>query len=153
MRALDLKIPPVALTAIFALLMWLIAASVPALSLALPWRAALALMSVAAGFAVALAGVIAFRRAKTTVSPLTPETTSAMVTSGVYGVSRNPMYVGFLLVLIGWAAFLSHALAFALLPLFVAYMNRFQIEPEERALSAKFGGQFQEYRRSVRRWV
>jgi protein-S-isoprenylcysteine O-methyltransferase Ste14 len=76
-----------------------------------------------------------------------------MVTSGVYGVSRNPMYVGFLLVLIGWAAFLSHALAFALLPLFVAYMNRFQIEPEERALSAKFGGQFQEYRRSVRRWV
>jgi len=123
------------------------------LSLALPWRAALALMSVAAGFAVALAGVIAFRRAKTTVSPLTPETTSAMVTSGVYGVSRNPMYVGFLLVLIGWAAFLSHALAFALLPLFVAYMNRFQIEPEERALSAKFGGQFQEYRRSVRRWV
>jgi protein-S-isoprenylcysteine O-methyltransferase Ste14 len=153
MRALDLKIPPVALTAIFAMLMWLIAASVPALSLALPWRAALALMSVAAGFAVALAGVIAFRRAKTTVSPLTPETTSAMVTSGVYGVSRNPMYVGFLLVLIGWAAFLSHALAFALLPLFVAYMNRFQIEPEERALSAKFGGQFQEYRRSVRRWV
>ena len=63
------------------------------------------------------------------------------------------MYVGFLLALIGWAAYLSHALALVLLPVFVAYMNRFQISPEERALSAKFGPEFDTYKQSVRRWL
>ena len=63
------------------------------------------------------------------------------------------MYLGFLFALLGWAVFLSHLLAIALLPFFVLYMNRFQIEPEERALLAKFGEQFNEYRRSVRRWL
>ena len=153
MQALELKVPPVALTAIFALLMWVITVSVPAFALALPWRTAIALVLFSAGFGIACAGVLAFRGARTTVNPVTPEATTAMVTSGVYRVSRNPMYVGFLLALIGWAAFLSHALAFALLPFFVLYVNRFQIVPEERVLADKFGGQFHQYKRSVRRWV
>lgn len=76
-----------------------------------------------------------------------------MVTSGVYRVSRNPMYLGFLLALAWWVVFLSHLLAFALLPLFMWYMNRFQIVPEERALAAKFGSEFTEYSRAVRRWL
>ena len=63
------------------------------------------------------------------------------------------MYLGFLLALTGWAVFLSHALAFALLPAFVLYMNRFQILPEERALASKFGHQFTDYSHSVRRWL
>ena len=105
------------------------------------------------GIAIALAGVMKFHQAKTTVNPIRPEKTSAMVTSGVYRLSRNPMYLGFLLALVAWAIWLSHALAFAFLPFFVIYMNRFQIIPEERALAAKFGGKFTEYRNSVRRWL
>lgn len=153
MPALELKIPPFALGPVVGVLMWLLSAYVPSLALALPWRLILALTLVVAGMTIALAGVLEFHQNKTTVNPLTPEAASAMVTSGVYRFSRNPMYLGLLLSLVGWAVWLSHLLAMALLPFFVLYMNRFQIEPEERALSAKFGGQFEAYARSVRRWV
>jgi protein-S-isoprenylcysteine O-methyltransferase Ste14 len=153
MQALELRIPPVALVLLFVVTMWLLSGSVQSLALALPWRAPVAFMLWSAGFAIALAGLFEFRRAKTTVNPLTPEAATAIVTSGIYRWSRNPMYVGLLLALIGWGVWLSHLLAFALLPFFILYMNRFQIEPEERALSAKVGGLFRDYQRSVRRWL
>jgi protein-S-isoprenylcysteine O-methyltransferase Ste14 len=110
-------------------------------------------MFCAVGVAIIVAGFLAFRQAKTTVNPLTPQATTAIVTSGIYRFSRNPMYLGFLVVLTGWAMYLSNLLAFAFLPLFVLYINRFQIVPEERALYAKFSHVFTAYKRSVRRWV
>ena len=100
-----------------------------------------------------LAGFYEFQKAKTTFNPMTPDAASSVVTSGIYHVSRNPMYVGFLLLLTTWAIFLSHPLPFLFLPVFVTYMNRFQISPEERALSAKFGEEYDAYKRSVRRWL
>jgi protein-S-isoprenylcysteine O-methyltransferase Ste14 len=151
-NALELKVPPLALVAVFGAVMWLASAS-SAFTLSLPWRSGFALILCTVGFAIVLAGVVAFRRVKTTVNPLTPEATTAMVTEGVYRFTRNPMYLGFLLVLAGWAMYLSNVLAFALLPLFVLYMNRFQIVPEERALSAKFPDAFTAYKCSVRRWL
>ena len=151
-NALELKVPPLALVFLFGALMWLVSAY-SVFTIALPWRSAFALMFGIVGFTTLLAGVLAFRRAKTTVNPLTPEATTAMVTSGIYRFTRNPMYVGFLLVLAGWAIYLCNLLAFALLPLFVCYMNRFQIAPEERALRAKFSNVFTAYVCSVRRWL
>jgi len=153
MQALELKIPPPALMLLFAVTMWLLSVSAPSLALALPWRVPVALILWSAGIAIALAALFEFRRAKTTVNPFTPEAAAAIVTSGIYRYSRNPMYVGLLLALSGWFVWLSHLLAFVLLPMFVLYINRFQIEPEERALSAKFGGLFRDYRHSVRRWL
>ena len=153
MSTLELKVPPVALVLIFGVAMWLVSAYEASLAFTLPWRTAIAVAFVGAGVIISLAGVVAFRKAKTTVNPTKPGTTSAMVTSGVYRLSRNPMYVGFLFVLTGWAAFLSHTLPFAFLPFFVAYMNCFQISPEERVLSAKFGSEFADYKQSVRRWL
>jgi protein-S-isoprenylcysteine O-methyltransferase Ste14 len=151
--ALELKVPPVAIVFAVAVGMWLLSRSTAALRFAMPGRVAVAVVLAGMGFAISAAGVMHFRRAKTTVNPLNPEAATAMVTSGIYRFSRNPMYLGFLIALTGWAAFLSHVLAFALLPVFVAYMNRFQIMAEERALAAKFGRQFSDYRNSVRRWV
>jgi protein-S-isoprenylcysteine O-methyltransferase Ste14 len=119
----------------------------------LPWRHGLAVIIFGVGILLILAGVYAFQKAKTTVNPTKPAAASSVVTSGVYRLSRNPMYVGFLLALIGWATFLSHTLPFLLLPAFVAYMNRFQISPEERALSAKFGDEYETYKQAVRRWL
>ncbi|MCY1553776.1 Phospholipid methyltransferase [compost metagenome] len=106
-----------------------------------------------AGAFVALFGVASFRRAKTTVNPTTPGAASALVDSGIYRYSRNPMYLGLLLVLAGWGLWLAHALALLGLPAFVVYMNRFQIAPEERALTAVFGDAFAAYRQKVRRWI
>jgi protein-S-isoprenylcysteine O-methyltransferase Ste14 len=153
MHLLELKIPPPAVALIFGILMWVLTATEPSLALSLPWRTTAALMFLTAGFATSLAGLIEFRRAKTTVNPFTPEASAAIVTSGIYRFSRNPMYTGLLLALIGWAVWLDHLLAFTLLPFFVLYINRFQIQPEERALAAKFGAPFREYTRSVRRWL
>jgi protein-S-isoprenylcysteine O-methyltransferase Ste14 len=75
------------------------------------------------------------------------------VISGIYKLSRNPMYLGFLLVLVGWAVFLSNALAFVFVPAFIFYMNRFQIDPEEKALVGKFGQEFVDYKSRVRQWL
>jgi protein-S-isoprenylcysteine O-methyltransferase Ste14 len=151
-NALELKVPPVVLTILFSALMWL-ASTYSTSTIALPWRSTFASIVGAVGLAIFLAGVLAFRRAKTTVNPLTPEAATAMVCSGIYRFTRNPMYLGFLLLLAGWAIYLSNLLALAFLPLFVWYLNRFQIRPEERVLCDKFPNAFAAYMCSVRRWL
>ena len=102
--------------------------------------------------AFAIAGVIAFRRSRTTVNPLHPEQATALVTRGVYRLSRNPMYAGMLLLLLAWATRLSNTAALAGPLLFALYITRFQIIPEERALTALFGEKYAAYRAKVRRW-
>ena len=153
MNALELKLPPVPLAMIFGGAMWLAAVSLPAFAFALPGHIAVACLLGGLGIICALAGIVAFRHAMTTFNPMQPGAAAVLVTSGAYRLSRNPMYVGLLLVLGGWAVFLSHALGFLFLPAFVAYMNRFQIAPEENALSSKFGEDFAAYQQSVRRWL
>ncbi|MBU2112947.1 MAG: isoprenylcysteine carboxylmethyltransferase family protein [Gammaproteobacteria bacterium] len=153
MQALELKIPPLLLVVLFALAMWLFAQRVPPLVLPFSWRLVLAGIFAAAGIAVALSGVMAFRRANTTVDPRVPQQSSSLVIRGIYRYSRNPMYVGFLLLLMAWAFYLTSAAALALLPLFVLYMNRFQIVPEERFLLQKFGADYHAYTKQVRRWL
>jgi protein-S-isoprenylcysteine O-methyltransferase Ste14 len=150
---MELKIPPVALVLIFAVLQWLLAHFVSALTFLVPFRVPLAAVLATVGVALPIAAVVAFRTANTTVDPTRPEATSAMVIRGIYKLSRNPMYFGFLLMLASLAVVLMNALAFILLPAFVVYMNRFQIVPEERMLSNKFGAEFETYRQTVRRWI
>jgi protein-S-isoprenylcysteine O-methyltransferase Ste14 len=153
MRWLELKVPPLLVWLVFAGAMFGVAYLAPGFSYALPARFTLALALAALGAAVALAGVVAFRSKRTTVNPLTPGASSSVVSSGVYRVSRNPMYLGFLLALAGWALYLSNAVAVLLLPAFLAYMTQYQIKPEERALLTKFGPEFAQYMARVRRWV
>lgn len=153
MRALELKVPPVALVLLAGAGMFLVARYAPAFAWAVPGREVLAGLLFASGVVIAVAGVLAFRRMHTTVNPTRPETSSAVVSTGIYGITRNPMYLGMLLVLAAWAVWLGSVLALLFLPLFVAWMTRFQIVPEERALSDRFGPVYAEYRRSVRRWI
>ncbi len=127
MQWLDLKVPPVLVWLVFAGAMFGVAYVAPAISYTLPARFALALALVVLGGAVALAGVVAFRSKRTTVNPLTPGASSSVVASGVYRVSRNPMYLGFFLALGGWALYLSNAGAVLLLPAFLAYLTQYQI--------------------------
>jgi protein-S-isoprenylcysteine O-methyltransferase Ste14 len=82
-----------------------------------------------------------------------PESSSSLVVSGIYKLTRNPMYLGLLLVLLGWAIYLTNVLVFLLLPAFILYINRFQIAPEERALTALFGQEFAAYKSRTRRWL
>lgn len=153
MTSIELKIPPLALCLAFGGLIYTVSDALPSTDVAIPYRRWLAVMVAGIGAGFSVAGVAAFRRMNTTVNPTTPDATSTMVTSGVYRISRNPMYAGFLLMLLSEALLLSNLAAFLLLPVFVTYLNRFQIEPEERALKDKFGDAFITYRDSVRRWL
>ncbi len=153
MNAFELKIPPVIVVFLTGLLMWFVSWKVSRLDFALPFKAVFAGAIVLAGMAISLRGVIEFRRARTTVNPTRPESSSSLVRSGIYRRTRNPMYLGFLLILTGWAVWLANVAAFAFLPAFILFMNRFQIAPEERALTSLFGEDFKTYCANVRRWI
>jgi protein-S-isoprenylcysteine O-methyltransferase Ste14 len=153
LKALELKIPPPVVALVVAGAMWAIARATPPMPIP-PSISALAAGTLAlAGFAIALSGVLAFRRARTTIHPHKPQETSALVITGIYRFSRNPMYLGLLLVVLAWAVFLSAAWSFAGPVAFVLYIGRFQIHPEERVLSAKFGEAYAVYNSKVRRWL
>lgn len=152
-HALELKIPPLALVLGFALLMWLAATCAPGFKLGFPFQPIAAWVIGSSGIIICLLGVTAFKRAETTVNPTKPESCSSLVTSGIYRRTRNPMYLGFLLMLAGWAVAQANLMAFLALPAFVLYLNQFQIQPEERALTTIFGDEFKKYRSSVRRWI
>jgi protein-S-isoprenylcysteine O-methyltransferase Ste14 len=152
-RTLELKIfPPVVMLGTGAL-MWLLSRVAAARWTGLPGQRIVAGLAIAAGIGCLLLGVVAFRRSRTTFNPTTPHAATALVASGIFRFTRNPMYLGFLLVLLGWALFLSNGLALLGLPAFILYMNRFQIAPEERALAALFGADFAAYKARVRKWL
>ena len=153
MNSLELKVPPVAQVIVTAAAMAGVSKVVPALKFSLKGSAALAVGLGAIGLGSAILGVTQFKKAQTTPNPQALEKVSSLVTSGIYQYSRNPMYVGLVLILFSWALYLSHFLAFVLLPIFILYMTRFQIQPEERMLAQKFGKAYQTYKAKVRRWV
>ena len=153
-NALELRIPPAAVALVVAAAMWYASSNCP-LSIPVPFvaRAIAAAILVLLGAGIGIAGIIEFRRARTTVNPIRLDTASALVVSGIYRTSRNPMYLGMLFALFGWATFLSDATAFIVASVFAIYLNRFQIAPEERVLSALFGAEFADYKGRVRRWL
>jgi protein-S-isoprenylcysteine O-methyltransferase Ste14 len=110
MPSLELKVPPVAIMLLVALMMWLISLLTPVVELTFFARALIAATFATTGIAVALAGVASFIKAHTTVNPTTPESASSLVDSGIYRIIRNPMYLGLLCMLIGWAVFLASPL-------------------------------------------
>ena len=153
MDRLELKIPPPIVALLVGVIMWQLATLGPAL----PWpqdtRRWLAPVLALAGAGFDFSGLVAFVRRHTTINPLAPRKTTALVTSGVYRITRNPMYLGLALLLTAWAVWLSAAWALLGPLVFVAYITRFQILPEERALSALFGQPYRDYTRRVRRWL
>ena len=153
MNALALKVPPVAQVIITAAAMYGVSKMVPALTFSLNGSTALAVGLGVIGMSLGVMGVTQFRKAQTTPNPQALEKVSSLVTSGIYGYSRNPMYLGLVLILLGWAFYLPHFLSFVLLPVFILYMTRFQIQPEEEMMARKFGKTYQAYLNKVRRWI
>lgn len=153
MDRLELKLPPVLLVALVAAGMWWLAAVTVSFEAMPLVRGAFALLLAIKGGWIAAAGVIAFRKAETTVNPMTPEESSRVVQHGIYRYTRNPMYLGFLFVLVAWAVWLAAPWALLGPVLYVAWMTRFQILPEERALAERFGDEYRAYCRRTRRWV
>ncbi len=153
MRFLELKLPPLAVLLACGAVMWFVAKRFPSPGFAFARQGALAALVLLAGVAIGLKGVLAFRRHATTVNPMTPDNASLVVTTGIFSITRNPMYLGLAVVLVAWTIFLGSLPAGLGVPAFLAYMTAFQIVPEERILGNKFGAAYDEYRRRVRRWI
>jgi len=100
-----------------------------------------------------IAALIAFARARTTINPVEPEQAKTLVTTGLYQISRNPMYLAMALILLGGALRVGNIGAFIAPTLFVWAITMFQIKPEERALQSIFGEDFKAYRQQTRRWL
>lgn len=153
MKALELKVPPVAVFIIVAILMYWAQLFAISAHFFVPYPTIILLISIGISGVVGISGIWAFRRAKTTVNPLQPETASSVVDSGIYQYTRNPMYLGLLVLLIGMGLYFQNLVSISLVIIFVAYMNQFQIKPEERALERRFGEEYLDYLQSVRRWL
>ncbi len=153
MKFLELRIPPPLVALAVGVAMWWRAGWQPTLPLA-PWLRVTLLAAVAVpAIAIAISGVLALRRAGTILDPIHVDRTSTLVTTGGYGISRNPMYVGLTLLLLAWAIWFVAPWAFAGPVLFGLYTYRFQILPEERAMESKFGAEYIAYKQRVRRWL
>lgn len=153
MRWLELKVPPPVVVLVAAALMWLASSLVAPLAVPSGVRASIAVVLACLGAAIDVVAIVTFRRASTTVHPMKPQRAATLVTSGVFRISRNPMYLGLVLYLVAWAVYLSNWLAALFVPLFVLYLNRFQIAPEERVLESLFGEKYATYKESVGRWL
>jgi len=153
LRTLELKLPPPLVGLLVGAAMWCLAGFGQPLVWPEAVRWVLTALLVLVGGAFDLTGLIAFVRRRTTVNPLKPGNTSALVTGGVYRVTRNPMYLGMACLLTAWAVWLGALWPWLGPVAFVAYITRFQIRPEERVLTALFGQPYTDYTRRVRRWL
>lgn len=150
---LALKIPPAIVTLFIAVAMWWIDQY-----LNFQWAIFgssfwISFIFLGIGGIFGLLGLVEFYKASTSINPHKPTNASRLVTNGIYNLSRNPMYVALLFILIGYGFYLGNVLTLLGIPLFVGYMNRYQIIPEEKVMGQKFGEEFQKYKSEVRRWL
>ena len=153
LQSLETRIPPLLLTILFADFM-LALSELNTLPMGRnAFTSGLAIFCLCSSLAFTGLSLLAFYRANTTLDPHHPERSTQLVQKGIYRITRNPIYVAFLLVLLAWGLLLAEGLALASVPLFIMYMNRFQIAPEESALAAHFGSDYLRYCRQVNRWL
>jgi len=151
---LKLLIPPPLVALAAGFLIWQTSKAAPQLLIHVPAQLGVAILVASVGLFIELTGVIQFFSRRTTVNPLKPNTSSHLITDGFYRFSRNPMYVGMMLLLLAWSVHLG---ALILGPCAIAlamwYLTIFQIKPEEEALETMFGKDYQTYKSQVRRWI
>lgn len=149
---MKLKLPPLLIFVIFLGLMYFLSKYLPIGDFEFFGSKYLIFTLLGSAILIAFISILQFSRSKTTIDPRVPSKVSKLVTYGVYKFSRNPMYLALLLILLAWGLWLGNAFNTLLAAGFVGYMNRFQIIPEEEALTAMFGKRYQQYCKQVRRW-
>lgn len=150
---MKLIIPPPVQALICALAMWLLATRLPQFGFSFAFQQKIAILIAGIGILIDLISVGLFTQYKTTVSPFSPDKTNKLVTTGMYRYSRNPMYLGMCIILTGLALWLGNFAAFLMVVVYVWFVTRLQIMPEEEILTAKFGKEYTDYIARVRRWI
>lgn len=152
LEKLELRVPPALVFGLFAAAMFLLGRFLPVGQFDFTGREALMWALLGLGVLTGALAVVQVLGAGNSLNPHHPERTKALVERGIYDLSRNPMYLALLMMLLSWGLYLGNAFNTLLAALFVAYMNRFQIGPEERILEQKFGPAYRQYCKLVRRW-
>lgn len=150
---MELKIIPVIQVIIAWILMTLLQYLFPAFTFDSTLNSSLAILLLAIGILIGFFAIYSFRHHNTTVNPTTPEESSKVVDSGIYQFSRNPMYLAMLLALMAYTCYLGNPLNVSICWLFIWYISKYQIIPEERMLTKLFGQHYRDYQRRVRRWL
>ncbi|RDV24303.1 isoprenylcysteine carboxylmethyltransferase family protein [Alteromonas aestuariivivens] len=151
MRKLELKIPPVVVLLLTLLMAWQIARSQ---LLPLPsFFQATGCVIILLGCTFVFNGAYTFRKHKTTLDPRNPDKTSQLVKSGAFKYTRNPMYLGMLFIQLGAVGVLQEGFSLVSVPILMAYLQKFQIRPEERQMRRLFGQVYKDYCKQTRRWL
>lgn len=153
LERLRLKVPPLMQCALVAALMWLLARSLDAdTSYSAVWSL-LVMLVVAAGITLITLALLTLHFGRTTLDPRRPEHTARLITRGIFAYSRNPIYLGMLVLLSGWSLYLDSLYAVPGLPIYLGLVTWLQILPEERVLGLRFGAEYRQYCERVRRWL
>ncbi len=150
---MELKIPPPLVGLILGLLMWNLAQQTSFAAVTFELSETFALIVLFIGLAIDAAAIIPFLLAKTTVNPMKPDNASQLVNKGIYKYSRNPMYLGTLVLLIALVIWLGNFINIIFLYFFIWYITTFQIKSEEKVLENLFGEEYLRYKMKVRRWI
>ena len=153
LELLKLKVPPLVQMLVVALVMWLAARFLDTGETYSTWQGLLLIIILAAGMAIVAVAVVTLYKMGTTIDPRNPSLASKLVTVGIFNYSRNPIYLGLLVMLIAWNIHLYSLYASVGLPLFIWLITKLQIIPEEQQMSAKFDIDYFHYCEKVRRWV
>lgn len=145
---LDTKIPPPIVTIIILSIIYLFDLNEYNLNTDI-----ISILILFIGLIFILSAVIQFVNRKTTVNPTKPHKTTTLVITGTYKITRNPMYLGMLLIIISFAFYKTSIVSIILIPFFIFYINKFQIEPEELEMRKKFGKEYEDYCKKVDRWI
>ncbi len=113
----------------------------------------LCLFFLISGFSIILISFQTFKKEKTTINPIKIEKATSLVTSGIFKYSRNPMYLGMVLILISTAVKFNFYGGVLVIVFFVYFITIFQILPEEKAMKKLFGEDFLKYKNKTRRWL
>ncbi|WP_306253296.1 isoprenylcysteine carboxylmethyltransferase family protein [Parvularcula sp. IMCC14364] len=148
-----LKYPPILQVFVSVAIAWAIQSYLPQFSVPIPFGNWIAASFCVTGVAITSVAVGIFASNKTTINPVQPEQASNLVTGGLYRISRNPMYLGLVLIITGFVIWFENIAGIASIVLFILTMTLFQIKPEEKVMQAKFGEAYETYRRRVRRWI
>lgn len=153
MKRFELLIPPPIIAFMVMIIQYVAYKFLPVCSFYWAGSKIISITLILIGFSIATAGIITFKKNATTSNPKQPELSSKIISSGIYKISRNPMYFGIFIGLLGVGLYLENGISILSALLFLIYITQFQIKPEEKILSHKFGEKYHKYVKATRRWI
>ena len=146
-----IKIPPPLIVLVLIVSIYFSSKKIDLINI--PLQLEISIFILSAGILIFVNPVLQFIKSKTTVNPIQFEEVNKLVTSGIFKYSRNPMYLGMLMIVLSASIFYLNIYSILTPLLFILWINKFQIKREEEFLIEKFGDEYLSYKKKTRRWI